>query len=63
MVVNCLHNTTIHTEAAVVHQPDIGEVEDEGPRFGFAILLAVLLSLPLWGAIIWLTRLAWRHLA
>lgn len=26
---------------------------------GFAIMLAILLSLPLWGGIIWLAQLAW----
>jgi hypothetical protein len=43
---------------------DIGGTSSERPSlgFGFAALLAVLLSLPLWGGILWVTRLVWRSL-
>jgi hypothetical protein len=44
---------------------DQDDVHAERPPlgFGFAVLLAVLLSLPLWGAIIWLTQTVWCGLA
>ncbi len=51
-------------EADLTKNGDQDDVHAERPPLGigFAILLAVLLSLPLWGAIIWFTQMAWCSL-
>ncbi len=51
-------------EAAIANERDSDETFGEMTPLGFrfAVLLAVLLSLPFWGGIIWLARLIWRSL-